>query len=65
MAHHNNLGKSGEYIAKEYLASKGYAIRDVNWRSGKYELDIVAMDGLQLVVVEVKTRSTDEYGYPE
>lgn len=65
MAHHNNIGKSGEQLAKEYLTARGYAIRDQNWRSGKYELDIVAMDGLQLVVVEVKTRSTHEYGDPE
>ncbi|MCD8287459.1 MAG: YraN family protein, partial [Porphyromonadaceae bacterium] len=43
----------------------GYVVRDMNWRHGRYELDIVAYkDGL-LVVVEVKTRSSDVYIRPE
>ncbi|MBO5721463.1 MAG: YraN family protein [Bacteroidales bacterium] len=65
MAKHNILGKRGEELAREYLASKGYAICDVNWHSGKYELDIVAQDGMELVIVEVKTRSKTYYGNPE
>lgn len=51
-------------LAREYLAAKGYAICEENWRSGKYEIDIVAQDGLQLVIVEVKTRSCTDYGNP-
>ena len=65
MAKHNNLGKRGEELASEYLASKGYAICDKNWHSGKYEIDIVAQDGMELVIVEVKTRSKTDYGNPE
>ena len=65
MAKHNNLGKRGEELAREYLASKGYAICDENWHSGKYEIDIVAQDGMELVIVEVKTRSKTDYGNPE
>ena len=34
MAQHNQLGKTGEERAAEYLISKGYIIRDINWRSG-------------------------------
>lgn len=65
MARHNQLGKSGEEYAADYLASRGYVIRDVNWRSGKLELDLVASRDNLLIVVEVKTRSSEEYEYPE
>ena len=40
MAQHNKLGKSGEEYAAEYLTSRGYVVRDINWRSGKLELDL-------------------------
>ncbi len=65
MAQHNLLGKSGEEYAAEYLISRGYVIRDVNWVSGKLELDIVAYHQGMLVIVEVKTRSSDEILHPE
>jgi putative endonuclease len=65
MAIHNELGKFGEEKAVEYLLSKGYKIRDRNWKAGKYELDIVAEKDGQLVIVEVKTRSTSIFGNPE
>lgn len=62
MAEHNILGKRGEDIAAEYLEAKGYAVLDRNWRSGHKELDLVARQGDTLVVVEVKTRRSAEYG---
>ncbi len=65
MANHNKLGAAGEAAACEFLQSKGYVIRDVNWRSGKLELDIVAQTGSVLVVIEVKTRQDNKYGMPE
>lgn len=65
MARHNQLGKTGEERAAEYLISKGYIIRDINWRSGKMELDLVAYRDSTLVVVEVKTRSSHEFLRPE
>ncbi len=65
MAQHNDTGKAGEEQAQEYLRSEGYIIRHVNWRVGKLELDIVAQKGNILVVVEVKTRTTDIFEYPE
>ena len=61
MAKHNQLGKTGEERAAEYLISKGYTIRDVNWHSGKMELDIVAGIDNMLVVVEVKTRKNSRF----
>ena len=65
MAQHNQLGKTGEERAAEYLISKGYIIRDINWRSGKMELDLVAYRDTTLVVVEVKTRSSLDFLRPE
>ena len=65
MAKHNELGKKGEKLAQEMLSSKGYEIIDTNWRFGNDEIDIVAMDGGELVIVEVKTRSTNFFGNPE
>ena len=65
MAKHNILGKNGEKIAAEYLVKQGYDIRDINWRNGRYEIDIVATQGKYLVIVEVKTRQSDIFGLPE
>ena len=65
MARHNQLGKTGEERAAEYLISKVYIIRDINWRSGKMELDLVAYSDTTLVVVEVKTRSNLDFLRPE
>lgn len=65
MAKHIALGKKGEELARQYLEEKGFEILDTNWRHDKDEIDIVAMDGRELVIVEVKTRSTDFYGEPE
>lgn len=58
MAEHNELGHIGEDLAAEYLEAKGFRILCRNWRYRHKEVDIVAMDGLVLVFVEVKTRST-------
>lgn len=67
MATHNVLGKEGEEEAVQCLLQKGYTILHRNWRAGKKELDIVAMDNQQktLVVVEVKTRKNRLFGEPE
>ena len=65
MAKHNELGKQGEDIAVKYLTDKGYEILERNWRNIHKEIDIIARDGKFLVIVEVKTRQTDEYGDPD
>ena len=65
MAEHNELGKSGETAALEYLQGKGYIILDTNWRRGKLELDIIAKTDDELVFVEVKTRSVHSLIDPE
>lgn len=60
MARHNETGKWGEDLAADYLAAKGYAIAERNWRAGHYEIDIVAYYGSRIIFVEVKTRSNVE-----
>lgn len=62
----NNIekGKKGELIAKDYLISKGYNILDMNHRNKIGEIDIIAMDKNILVFIEVKTRTSINYGYP-
>lgn len=59
MAKHNITGKWGEDAAADYLAANGYAIAERNWRSGHYEIDIIAYKGNRIVFVEVKTRSSE------
>lgn len=59
MARHNDTGRWGEDAAADYLAANGYAIAERNWRSGHYEIDIIAYKGDRIVFVEVKTRSCE------
>ena len=65
MAEHNDFGKLGEEIAVNYLIEKGYEILERNWHNIHKEIDIIARDGKDLVVVEVKTRQSDENGEPD
>lgn len=64
MARKDELGRAGEDRAAAYLAERGYAILDRNWRCAEGELDIVAARGERVVAVEVKTRSGIAYGHP-
>jgi putative endonuclease len=65
MAKHNITGKKGEQLAVEYLLKKGYHILETNWRYSRFEIDIIAKIGNDLVFVEVKTRTTTTHGFPE
>ena len=64
VADKDDLGRRGEDEAAAYLTALGYRIVDRNWRCASGEIDIVALDGAQLVVVEVKTRRSRAYGDP-
>ena len=65
MAWNNILGKRGEQLAVSFLEKKNYQILETNWRYGRAELDIIAMDRKALVFVEVKTRNSNQFGTPE
>ncbi len=64
MAEHNKLGNEGEDLAVALLQKKGYEILAKNYRYLKAEVDIIALKDEILVAVEVKTRSTPEFGDP-
>ena len=59
MAVHNELGKWGESVAREYLLTQGYAIGGENIRVAGVEIDFIAMRDDAICFVEVKARSTD------
>lgn len=65
MAQHNELGKFGEELAVEFLQTDGYEILETNWTFQKAEIDIIARKKNVLAVVEVKTRSSIEFGLPQ
>jgi putative endonuclease len=65
MADHNEIGKQGEALAASYLAKKGYDIVTQNWRFQKAEIDIIAKHENQIVIVEVKTRTSLEFENPK
>jgi putative endonuclease len=62
---HIELGKAGEALAVALLEEKGYRILERNWRLGKEEIDIIARDGNFIVIVEVKTRTSNIFAEPE
>lgn len=65
MAQHNELGKKGEDLAVRFLIKNGYTIKERNYRFNKAEVDIIAKKDAVLAIIEVKTRSTKEFGNPE
>lgn len=65
MALHNELGKFGEEMAVEYLRKNGYEILETNWTFQKAEIDIIAQKENILAIVEVKTRSSIDFGLPQ
>jgi len=63
MAQHNELGKEGEKAAVDFLQHNGYEILETNWTFQKAEVDIIAQKGNILAIVEVKTRSSIDFGF--
>ncbi|MFT5600183.1 MAG: putative endonuclease [Flavobacteriales bacterium] len=66
MSNKKQTGNKGEDIACDYLNKLGFNIMSRNWRYLKAEIDIICKDPEtnELVFVEVKTRSSDEFGQP-
>lgn len=59
------LGRKGEGEAVHYLKANGYRILHRNLRARFGEIDVVARDGAALCFVEIKTRSSTRFGFPE
>ena len=61
----DNIGKFGEDVASKYLEEKGYKIKERNYRTFLGEIDIISEYKGNIIFVEVKTRRSDRFGYPE
>ena len=62
--HKKLLGKVGEKGAEKHLKKLGYKILEKNFTTKIGEIDLIALDGETLVFIEVKTRSSENYGAP-
>ncbi len=60
-----SIGNQGEETAAEFLVKKGYLILHKNWRYKHLEIDIIARDKNELVIVEVKTRKNEDFEGPQ
>ncbi|MCO5240963.1 MAG: YraN family protein [Chitinophagaceae bacterium] len=65
MANHNTTGRNGEALAVAYLIQHRFVILHTNWRHSYYEIDIIAHKEGILHFIEVKTRRSLHFGYPE
>ena len=59
------FGQTGEQMAARFLTDLGYSILEHNYRRGHLEIDLIALDGDDLVIVEVKSRAYDSVLQPE
>ena len=59
------FGQTGEQMAARFLTDLGYIILEHNYRRGHLEIDLIALDGDELVIVEVKSRAYDSILQPE
>lgn len=64
MAAKDRLGRAGEERAARYLTAQGYVVLARNWRCAQGEIDIVAVRGERLSIIEVKTRRSSAFGHP-
>lgn len=58
-------GFEGEDLAITFLKEKGYRLLERNYRYKRSEIDLIVEKDNWLVFVEVKTRSSTSFGYPE
>lgn len=65
MARHLQTGRLGEQLASEWLLKNGFTILHQNWRYSHFEVDFIASKAEVLHFIEIKTRRTRKYGFPE
>jgi len=63
--HIHERGAAGEQLAAEFLLKAGYQILERNWKFGRKEIDIICLYKHILIFIEVKTRSSVDFGFPE
>ncbi len=63
--YNSKIGKLGEDLASQFLLDNGCKIIDRNFHTRYGEIDLVAQKGDEILFLEVKTRSSNQYGYPE
>lgn len=61
---HLEVGREGERAAARHLEGLGWSVVGRGFRARRGEIDLLCRDGDRLVVVEVKTRSSDSFGSP-
>lgn len=59
------FGNKAEDLTAKYLQKKGFKIIAKQYRSRFGEIDLIALDGSEVVFVEVKARKTSDFGFPE
>lgn len=64
MARKDEIGRAGEDLAKQWIERAGAQVVERNWRCREGEIDLIAFDGDDLIIVEVKTRRTLRLGHP-
>jgi putative endonuclease len=65
MTDKTQIGRRGENIAADYLVKQGFEIVARNYRFGKAEIDLIVKREDWLLFIEVKTRSSFDFGEPE
>ncbi len=65
MYHNKHIGLHGEALAAAYLRQQGFTLLAQNWRYRSWEVDLIASKEKFLHFIEVKTRTSTTYGYPE
>ncbi|MDP3883129.1 MAG: YraN family protein [Candidatus Staskawiczbacteria bacterium] len=71
MSQHNDVGKIGEDLAREFLEKKRYKIIEQNYKTKYAEIDLIAeksagfLNGKKLIFVEVRTKVGENFGSPE
>ncbi len=58
------LGRAGEKAAAELLTRRGYEVVGAGFTARRGEIDLICRKGGELVIVEVKTRTSDAFGTP-
>jgi len=65
MAKHIHTGKKGEEMGIAWLLEKEYTIKEQNWRHSYWEVDVIAQKDTVLHFIEIKTRRSKKFGFPE